>query len=89
MAEPVFEWDEYNEAKLLERHNVTLDEAEECFYSYHCIKKAGPNIYYAYGQTDEGRFLFLVYELKDSHIIRIYSAREMTREERGKFRRKK
>lgn len=48
-----FEWDEYNELKLLDRHNVARDEVEECFYNRHRIKKAGPNSYYLYGQTDE------------------------------------
>jgi uncharacterized DUF497 family protein len=46
MAELFFEWDENNEPKLLERHNVTRNEAEACFYNRHRIKKAGPNIYY-------------------------------------------
>lgn len=84
-----FEWDEFNELKLLERHNVTRDEAEECFYNRHRIKKAGANIYYLYGQTDEGRYLFLVYEIRETGLLRVYSAREMTKEERGKFRHKK
>jgi len=84
-----FEWDEFNELKLLDRHNVTRDEAEECFYNRHRIKRAGLNIYYLYGQTDEGRYLFLVYEIRNDSGIRIYSARELTKEERGKFRHKK
>jgi uncharacterized DUF497 family protein len=84
-----FEWDEHNELKLLDRHNVTRAEVEECFYNRHRIKKAGPNIYYLYGQTDEGRALFLVYEVKEGGWLRVYSAREMTKEERGKFRHKK
>jgi len=89
MSELHFEWDEHNEPKLLERHTVTRAEAEECFYNRHRIKKAGPNIYYLYGQTDEGRYLFLVYELKEGYVIRPYSARDMTRDERSKLRHKK
>lgn len=52
-------------------------------------KKAGPNVYYLYGQTDEGRYLFLVYEIRETGLLRVYSAREMTKEERGKYRHKK
>lgn len=86
---PDFEWDEHNEYKLLARHNLARDEVEECFYNRHRIKKAGQNIYYLYGQSDEGRYLFLVYELKMGDVIRVYSGRDMTKEERGKFRGKK
>jgi uncharacterized DUF497 family protein len=83
-----FEWDEWNAGKLIERHDVFPDEAEECFYNRHRIKRAGTNIYYLYGQTDAGRYLFLVYELKGPNVIRVYSARTMTEGERRKFRRK-
>jgi len=89
MQHLVFEWDEANADKLIERHSVYRDEAEECFYNPHKIKRAGPNSYYLYGQTDAGRYLFLVYELKAANVIRIYSARNMTKAERSKYRRRK
>jgi uncharacterized DUF497 family protein len=89
MRNLTFEWDEYNEDKLVERHGVMPEEAEECFFNRHVIKKAGKNIYYLYGQTDAGRYLFLVYELKSKSTVRIYSGRNMTTDERGKFKRKK
>ena len=89
MQELIFEWDEANEEKIIERHGVAPEEAEECFFNRHRIKRAGKNVFFLYGQSDEGRFLFLVYERKGREVIRIYSAREMTPTERGKFRRKK
>ncbi len=89
MHPPFFEWDEANAEKIVERHDVAPEEAEECFFNRHHIKRAGANIYYLYGQSDGGRYLFLVYEWKDKNIVRVYSAREMTAAERGKFRRKK
>jgi uncharacterized protein len=89
MKNLTFEWDENNEDKLIERHGVMPEEAEECFYNRRVIKKAGKNIYYLYGQTDTGRYLFLVFELKGTSTARIYSGRNMISDERSQFKRMK
>jgi uncharacterized DUF497 family protein len=39
------------------------------------------------GVTDGGRMLFLVYEQKPNGVVRVYSAREMTANERRTYRR--
>lgn len=39
------------------------------------------------GITDGGRMLLLVYEQKPGSVVRVYSAREMTRDERRTYRR--
>ena len=84
-SRPQFDWDEHNEMKLLERHNVSALEAEECFANPHTKRRAG-NDYLLLGQTDGGRMLFLVYEQKEDGTVRVYSAREMTDKERRKYR---
>ena len=56
-----FEWDEYNEEHIAE-HSVTPDEVEACFFNPYILKrkKRGKRRYYLYGQTDGGRYLFIV-----------------------------
>lgn len=83
---PEFEWDEHNEEHLLARHNVSASEAEQCFANRHTRRRFGDDLFIL-GITDGGRMLFLIYEQKPSGAVRVYHAREMTREERRAFRR--
>ena len=83
---PEFEWDEHNEVKLLERHNVSALEAEQCFGNRHSKRRQGDDLLLL-GRTDVGRMLFLVYEQKPDGMVRVYSGREMTEGERRVYRR--
>ncbi len=83
---PEFEWDEHNEGKLLDRHNVAALEAEQCFANAH-TKRRSAGALLMLGVTDSGRMLALVYEQKPGGVVRIYSAREMTDNERRAYRR--
>ncbi len=82
---PEFEWDEHNEDKLLERHNVSALEAEQCFANPNTRRRHGDALLLL-GVTDDGRMLFLVYEQKPNGVVRVYSAREMTDKERRAYR---
>jgi uncharacterized DUF497 family protein len=82
---PDFEWDEWNEEKLLRRHDVSAWEAEQCFANPHTRRRSG-NAMLMLGMTDGGRMLLLVYEQK-AKGVRIYSAREMTQKERRTYQR--
>ena len=83
---PAFEWDEYNEDKLLRTHNVSALEAEECFANLHTRRRVGEALLML-GVTNSGRMLLLVYEQKRNGVVRVYSAREMTQTERRTYRR--
>jgi len=83
---PEFEWDEHNEEKLLLRHNVSALEAEQCFANPHTARRHGDDLVML-GVTDGDRMLFLVYEQKRGGVVRVYSAREMTDNERRTYRR--
>ncbi len=83
---PEFEWDGHNEDKLLLRHNVSALEAEQCFANPHTARRHGDDLLML-GVTDDGRMLFLVYEQKPGGVLRVYSAREMTDNERRTYRR--
>lgn len=85
--QPIFEWDEANEEKLLVRHNVSALEAEQCFANRHTIRKGENDAYLLLGVTDAGRMLFLVYQQKAGGVVRVYSGREMTQKERRAYRR--
>lgn len=83
---PEFEWDEANEQKLRERHDVSAREAEECFANPHSKKRVGDAMLML-GKTDDGRMLLLVYERRPG-AVRVYSAREMTARERTVYHRR-
>lgn len=83
--QPDFDWDEHNEVKLLIHHNVSALEAEQCFVNRHTRRRVGDD-YLLLGRTDGGRMLLLVYEQKSDGRVRVYSAREMTDNERRAFR---
>lgn len=83
---PEFEWDEANEDKLLDRHNVSAFEAEQCFANPHTRRRVGDSMLML-GVTDGGRMLLLVYEQKPGGIVRVFSARDMTDSERRTYRR--
>jgi uncharacterized protein len=83
---PEFEWDENNELKLLETHDVSAIEAEQCFANRHTRRRGRGGANLLLGRTDGGRLLFLVYEQRTDGVVRVYSAREMTRGERRTFR---
>ena len=75
-----FDWDEYNEPKIWNKHRVTADEVEDCFFNIHVLKKkpGSSDRYYLYGKTNGGRCLFIVFQyVKDIEFIRPISARDM------------
>ena len=85
-----FEWDEYNEEHIA-KHNVAMDEVEACFFNPYVWKrkKRGKKRYYLYGQTDGGRYLFIVFELYHGGIVHPISARDMEPREKRYFQRQR
>jgi len=41
---PEFEWDEHNEEKLLERHDVSAIEVEQCFANPNTRRRHGDDL---------------------------------------------
>ncbi len=81
-----FDWDEGNRDKNLRLHGVTDNEAEQVFYNSPKVYRQS-NRLLAYGRTYAGRYLFVVFVLRQG-LIRVISAREMTARERRLYRRK-
>ncbi len=82
-----FEWDEWNYQKNWDKHRVARSECEQVFFNLPFVAADGQKHshneqrYYALGQTDRGRKLFVVFTIRDS-LIRVISARDMNRAER-------
>jgi hypothetical protein len=85
-----FEWDDGNLPKILERHNVAPDECQQVLLNRPLFgglneKHSNEEVrYHAFGQTDGGRFLAIIFTVRGD-LIRIISARDMNRCERGMY----
>lgn len=81
-----FQWDEGNSEKNWISHQVTKYECEQLFFNQPLLvaddkhSETGKR-YYALGQTDDNRRLFIVCTIRES-LIRVISARDMSKKER-------
>jgi uncharacterized DUF497 family protein len=82
-----FEWDEDNARKNWLKHRVTPSECEQTFFNQPLVTgtdekhSSVERRRYALGQTDAGRLLFIVFTIRNK-LIRVISARDMSRKER-------
>ncbi len=80
--------------KMIVKHRVTQDEAEEVFFNrpqYRFVEsghRQGEDVYSASGQTDAGRYLIVFFIHKPNNVALILSARDMNRMERRRYERK-
>lgn len=87
-----FDWDEGNARKNAEKHDVSQAEAEQIFFNEPLLMvpdqrhSAVEQRVHALGRTDDGRLLHITFTLRDSETrIRVISARDMSRKERGYY----
>jgi hypothetical protein len=82
-----FEWDDGNLLKNWEAHRVSASECEQLIFNLPLVVKGDARHsqrearWYALGQTDGGRLLFVVFTVRRG-AIRVISARDMHRKER-------
>ena len=86
----MFLWMKDNRTHIEARHQVTVEEVEEVFYNNPLLRVSNsqPNEtkhYRAFGQTDEGRYLMVVFVKAAHGRIKPFSAREMTAAEKRKY----
>lgn len=85
-----FEWDEGNSEKNWINHRVTRLECEQVFFNRPLLvaedekHSQGEPRYYALGRTDAGRRLFVVFTTRRD-LVRVISARNMSRRERRAY----
>jgi len=85
-----FDWNEGNLLKNWERHGVSAFECEQVFFNHPLI--AAPDEkhssreprFFALGQTDAARLLFVVFTIRGK-LIRVISARDMNSRERKQY----
>ena len=90
-----FQWDQGNARKNEDKHDVSQPESEQAFFNEpllmmedkeHSIVEAR---FHALGLTDSGRKLHLTFTMRDEgKLIRIISARDMSRKERAYYEQK-
>lgn len=82
-----FQWDMGNAQKNWEKHRVSRSECEQIFFNKPLLVAEDTRHsqieerFYALGQTDAGRRLFVVFTIREE-LIRVISARDMSRTER-------
>jgi uncharacterized protein len=87
-----FSWDEGNETKSLQKHDVTIEEAEQIFLNRDCLAPLGIQVapkpneprFGALGMTLLGRRLAVSFTVR-SGKIRVISARTMSKKERRMY----
>ena len=82
-----FQWDKGNSLKSWLKHRVTEGEAEQIFFNEPLFLVADEkhsqqeSRFRAMGFTNENRYLYIVFMVRDN-LIRVISARDMNKKER-------
>lgn len=85
-----FQWDRGNATKNSDKHDVSQSECEQVFFNrpllvkYDAEHSWAERRYFALGRTDEDRFMFVAFTIRDDQI-RVISARDMTQAERRRY----
>jgi len=87
-----FEWDDGNVRKSADKHGVSQSEAEQVFFNSPLLlfddkRHSGNEVrYHAYGASNDGRLLQVSFTLRaEGKLIRVISARDMSRKERAVY----
>lgn len=87
-----FEWDDGNVRKSAEKHGVDPREAEQVFLDPRLLilideeHSGEEKRFHAYGQSATGRLPLVSFTLRQSEtLIRVISARNMSRKERQRY----
>lgn len=85
-----FDWDKGNELKNWEIHSVKKTESEQVFFNqpllvFDTYAQNGEMRFLALGVTNERRFLTVIFTVRKKKLIRVISARDMSRKERKAY----
>ena len=87
-----FDWDAGNARKSVDKHAVSQNEAEEVFGNEPLLLLVDPGHsqseprYHALGRSDGGRLLHVTFTVRGKgSLIRVISARPMSRRERQRY----
>jgi hypothetical protein len=82
-----FDWDEHN-IDHVAGHGVETNEVEEALARKPLIRRGRHGRYLAFGQTEAGRYLFVVVEDLGEGWARVITARDMSAAELRYYRRR-
>ena len=85
-------WDDWNVEHIAD-HGVEPDEVEDVCFGRPLVRRAGTtryglSRYHAFGQTEAGRYLFIVLDREAAGVFYVVSARDMSKRELRQYRRK-
>lgn len=86
-----FDWDKWNVGKNILKPKVYSAECEEVFFNKPVMgevvlsRKKTERRYYAFGITDSGRKLTIIFTIRGDNKIRVISVRDMSRKERRSY----
>jgi len=83
------EWREDNIAHIA-RHRVTPEEVEEvCFSGTSFVETAGQELYYITGQSQAGRYLFIIVKYLGHGTVKVITARDMDQKEKTRYKKRR
>jgi uncharacterized protein len=85
-----FEWDLGNDQKNWDLHGVKKTEAEQVFFNqplivYDTYSQNDDKRFLALGAASSGRLLTIVFTIRKKKLVRVISARDMSRKERRAY----
>jgi uncharacterized protein len=84
-----FEWDEGNGTKNGQKHQVSKGEAEQVFFNEPLLIFDSTGLqekrYLALGTTNKERLLAIIFTVRKRKLVRVISARNMSRKERNAY----
>lgn len=87
-----FEWDDGNARKSADKHNVSQSDAEQVFFNMPLLlfdderHSTAEVRFHAYGRSNDNRLLQVSFTMRaEGRVIRVISARDMSRKERAVY----
>ena len=77
-----FDWDDDNIEHIGDHGIQDYEVGEVILFDRPIYRRGRDNTYYAYGVTENGRYLFIVFRVKGSANIRVITARDMAYKEK-------
>lgn len=81
-------WDDENKEHIAQ-HQVKPEEVEELFFEGAPYIRGFQDVYHAFGQTQAGRYLFVVFRALGKERGRVITAREMNAPEKRFYRKRR
>ena len=82
-----FDWDERNTAHIARNHVDDYEAEFVILFDEPFFRKTRDEKYVAFGVTQAGRYLFVVFAVKGEGLIRVITSRDMIPRERNDYKR--